>query len=67
MPSHAPVGTVTVAVDGQPFASIELAVEVEGRVAIELPVRERGLHLVRTTFTGAVGSEDSPTLVPLHC
>ena len=60
----APVGTVTVTDRGEVIATVELAAAAKGRVDIALPALGRGLHLIRTTFTGGDGYNDSRAAHP---
>ena len=61
----APVGTVTVTDRGAVIATAELAASAKGRVDIALPALGRGLHLIRTTFTGGDGYNDSRAVIPV--
>ena len=61
----APVGTVTVTDRGAVIASAELSATAGGKVDIALPTLSRGVHLIRTTFTGADGYTDSRAVVPV--
>ena len=61
----APVGTVTVRDGSKVIATVELTAPATGKVDIALPTLSRGIHLVRTSFTGADGYEDSRSLFPV--
>ncbi|HEX5859795.1 MAG TPA: pullulanase-type alpha-1,6-glucosidase [Microbacterium sp.] len=61
----APVGTVTVTDRGAVIATVELAASAKGKVDIALPALGRGLHLIRTTFTGVDGYGDSRAAIPV--
>lgn len=61
----APVGTVTVTDNGKVVATAPLAAPAKGRVDIALPTLGRGLHLIRVSFTGAEGWNDSRGIIPL--
>ena len=61
----APVGTVTVSDNGRVIATATLAASDRGRVEIALPKLGRGIHLLRTSFTGAGDYEDSRSFLPL--
>ncbi len=58
----APVGTVTITDRGRVIATAELTASAKGKVDIALPNLGRGIHLLRTTFTGADGWRDSQSL-----
>jgi pullulanase-type alpha-1,6-glucosidase len=61
----APVGTVTVTDGGKVVGTAELTAAAKGKVSITLPPLARGLHLIRTSFTGAPGYEDSRAIIPV--
>ncbi|TQJ30150.1 pullulanase-type alpha-1,6-glucosidase [Microbacterium sp. SLBN-146] len=61
----APVGTVTVTDNGRVIATATLAAKDRGKIDIALPRLGRGIHLIRTSFTGAGDYEDSRTFLPL--
>jgi pullulanase-type alpha-1,6-glucosidase len=61
----APVGTVTVSDGGAVIATVELTASAKGRIDIALPSLSRGIHMLRTSFTGAEGWNDSQSLFPV--
>ncbi len=61
----APVGTVTVTDNGKVVATAALAASAKGKVDITLPKLARGIHLIRVSFTGAEGWNDSRGILPL--
>ncbi|MGC5224651.1 pullulanase-type alpha-1,6-glucosidase [Micromonospora sp. DT81.3] len=61
----APVGTVTVYDRGVVIATAELSADADGEVDIALPALGRGLHLLRTTFTGGDAYNDSRAVIPV--
>lgn len=61
----APVGTVTVSDRGTVIATVELGAAAKGRIQVALPSLGRGIHMLRTTFTGADGWNDSQSLFPV--
>ncbi|SIT86829.1 pullulanase-type alpha-1,6-glucosidase [Microbacterium sp. RU33B] len=61
----APVGTVTVTDNGKVIATAPLAAAAKGKVDIALPKLARGIHLIRVSFTGADGWNDSRGIIPL--
>lgn len=61
----APVGTVTITDAGKTVATVAVTADTNGRFRVTLPPLSRGLHLLRVTFTGAPGYEDSRMVVPL--
>lgn len=61
----APVGTVTVTDNGKVVATVELAAADKGRVSIGVKLSSRGVHLIRTTFTGSGDYEDSKAPIPV--
>ena len=61
----APVGTVTVTDRGVVIATAELSADADGKVDIALPALGRGLHLLRTTFTGGDSYNDSRAVIPV--
>jgi pullulanase-type alpha-1,6-glucosidase len=61
----APVGTVTVTDGSTVIATVALAASVKGKVDIALPTLSRGIHFIRTSFTGAGDYKDSAALIPL--
>ncbi|MDY0908369.1 pullulanase-type alpha-1,6-glucosidase [Microbacterium sp. CFBP9034] len=61
----APVGTVTVTDKGAVIATAELTAADKGKVKVALPTLSRGLHLLRTSFEGGPGFQDSRTIVPV--
>ena len=61
----APVGTLTVSDRGTVIATAELTAEAKGKIDIALPSLSRGIHMLRTSFTGADGWNDSQSLFPV--
>ncbi|NYE18786.1 pullulanase-type alpha-1,6-glucosidase [Microbacterium immunditiarum] len=61
----APVGTVTVTDNGKVVATVELDGASKGRVDVKVTLPERGIHLIRTTFTGQGAHRDSGALIPI--
>jgi hypothetical protein len=61
----APVGTVTVTDGAKVIATAQLTASDKGKVSIALPALGRGLHLLRTSFDGAAGFQDSRAVVPV--
>lgn len=61
----APVGTVTVTDGKKVIAGDELTAADKGKIDIALPALSRGVHLLRTSFTGAEGFGDSRTFIPV--
>ncbi|WP_439590908.1 pullulanase-type alpha-1,6-glucosidase [Microbacterium sp.] len=63
----AATGTVTVTDHGKVIATATLTAAAKGKVDITLPKLSRGIHLIRTTFTGSGDYEDSrfPIAVPV--
>ncbi|MFE1646822.1 pullulanase-type alpha-1,6-glucosidase [Microbacterium sp. P01] len=61
----APVGTVTVTDRGTVIATFELTAAADGRISVPLPALGRGLHLLRTSFTGSEGWLDSQSPFPV--
>ncbi|GAA1924080.1 hypothetical protein GCM10009775_15520 [Microbacterium aoyamense] len=63
----APTGTVTVTDNGKVVATATLTAAAKGRIDIALPKLSRGIHLIRTTFTGSGDYEDSrfPIALPV--
>ncbi|WP_127794379.1 bifunctional UDP-sugar hydrolase/5'-nucleotidase [Agromyces sp. LHK192] len=58
----APVGTVEITDRGTVIATVELTAESNGRFSADLGKLKRGLHLLRTEFTGAEGFEGTTSL-----
>ena len=61
----APVGTVTVMEGSKTLASAELPASAKGRINLPLPKLSKGVHVLRTSFTGAQEHADSRSLVPI--
>lgn len=61
----APVGTVSVSDGGKVIATVELAAADKGRIDIALPSLARGIHMLRTSFTGADGWNDAQSQFPV--
>lgn len=61
----APVGTVTVRDGSTVVATTELTASDKGRVSVTLPQLSRGLHFLRTSFTGGPGYRDASSLAPV--
>ena len=61
----APVGTVTVTDNGKVVATVELDAAAKGRVAVGVKLSARGVHVIRTSFTGAGDHEDSRAAIPV--
>ena len=55
----APVGTLTVTDAGKVVATVALPASAKGRIDVTLPKLPRGIHLLRTSFTGAGDHRDS--------
>ena len=61
----APVGTVTVSDGDTVIATVELGAAAKGKIDIALPSLGRGIHMLRTSFTGAEGWNDSASQFPV--
>ncbi len=61
----APTGTVTITDNGKVIATATLTAAAKGKVDITLPKLARGIHLIRTTFTGSGDFEDSRFPIPV--
>ncbi|KJL41778.1 pullulanase-type alpha-1,6-glucosidase [Microbacterium trichothecenolyticum] len=61
----APVGTVTVTDNGKVVASVELTAAAKGKVAVDVKLSGRGVHLLRTAFADAGDYEDSRAAIPV--
>ncbi|MDJ1114352.1 pullulanase-type alpha-1,6-glucosidase [Microbacterium dauci] len=61
----APVGTVTVMEGSKTLASAELPASAKGRIDLPLPKLSKGVHVLRTSFTGAEEHADSRSLLPI--
>lgn len=61
----APVGTVTVKDGSKVVATVELTAADRGRISVVLPKLSRGLHFLRTSFTGGPGYRDARSLAPV--
>ena len=57
-----PVGTVTVTDNGKVIATETLKAGDKGRIDVKLPKLGKGLHLIRTSFTGEEPYEDSRSI-----
>ncbi|MCC2031694.1 pullulanase-type alpha-1,6-glucosidase [Microbacterium allomyrinae] len=60
----APVGTVTVTDNGKVVGTVQLDASAKGRVALDVKLSSRGIHVIRTTFTGA-DYANSKTVIPI--
>ena len=61
----APVGTVTVTDRGKVIATATLVAADKGRINLALPALKRGVHLLRTSFTGSGDYESSKAAISL--
>ena len=61
----APTGTVTVTDRGKVIATATLSAASKGKVDITLPALERGVHLIRTSFTGTGDYQNSRSRIPV--
>ena len=60
----APVGTVTVTDGSKVIATATLSAADKGKVDIALPALKRGVHLIRTSFTGTGDYQNSRSRIP---
>ncbi|MCK6079191.1 pullulanase-type alpha-1,6-glucosidase [Microbacterium sp. EYE_5] len=60
-----PVGTVTVMEGSKTLASGAIEASAKGRIDLPLPKLGKGVHVLRTSFTGAGEHADSRSLVPI--
>ncbi|GAA1975238.1 pullulanase-type alpha-1,6-glucosidase [Microbacterium pumilum] len=61
----APTGTVTVTDGGRVIATATLAAADKGKVGITLPSLKRGVHVIRTSFTGTGEYQNSRSPIPV--
>ncbi|MET0812616.1 MAG: pullulanase-type alpha-1,6-glucosidase, partial [Microbacterium sp.] len=61
----APTGTVTVTDNGKVIATVTLSATAKGKIDITLPKLSRGIHLIRTSFSGSGDYEDSRFPIPV--
>jgi pullulanase-type alpha-1,6-glucosidase len=61
----APVGTVTVRDGSKTIAEVALTASAKGRFEVVLPKLARGLHLIRTSFTGGPDHRNSRMIAPV--
>lgn len=61
----APVGTVTVKDGSKTVVTEELTAADKGRVSVTLPTLSRGVHVLRTSFTGGPGYRDARGRAPV--
>ncbi|MET0735603.1 MAG: pullulanase-type alpha-1,6-glucosidase [Microbacterium sp.] len=61
----APTGTVTITDNGTVIATVTLTAAAKGKVDITLPKLSRGVHLIRTSFTGSGDYENSRSFIPI--
>ncbi len=59
------IGTVTITDNGKVVATVELDAADKGRVTVGVKLSERGVHMIRTTFTGVGDHQDSRAMIPV--